>query len=169
MTFEEVSLPSFLVPSFPILWFATRLMGSHLVFKWRCKDRQKGNAWPKKSSFVRLRNEKEWKGMKKERIEENRGMNSDNFVFLGSYRRKKSFFRSDFPSYRGKWAEKRGICAENRDFLTEFRGIYSAPTIKKKDYWFIALFIALFQLFFEVLYNSYSFRIFHRELLKELS
>lgn len=166
MTFEEVSPSSFLVPSFPILWFATRLMGSHLVLNDDAKIGKKEMLMAEKVFF---RQAEEWKGMKKERIEENRGMNSDNFVFLGSYRRKKSFFRSDFPSYRGKWAEKRGICAENRDFLTEFRGIYSAPTIKKKDYWFIALFIALFQLFFEVLYNSYSFRIFHRELLKELS
>lgn len=33
----------------------------------------------------------EEKGKKKERIEENRGMNSDEFVFLGAYRRKNHF------------------------------------------------------------------------------
>ena len=33
----------------------------------------------------------EEKGKKKERIEENRGMNSDEFVFLGGYRRKNRF------------------------------------------------------------------------------
>ena len=33
----------------------------------------------------------EEKGKKKERIEENRGMNSDEFVFFTSYKRKKRF------------------------------------------------------------------------------
>lgn len=58
---------------------------------------------------------------------------------------------------------------ENREILVEISGIYSAITSKMKDYWFIALFIALYQLFFLVLYNLCSFRIVHRELLKDLS
>lgn len=33
----------------------------------------------------------EEKGKKKEKIEENRGLNSDEFVFLGTYRRKNRF------------------------------------------------------------------------------
>ena len=51
MTFEEVSPSSFLVPSFPILWFATHSAGSHFIFKWRCKDRQKGNAHGRKRNL----------------------------------------------------------------------------------------------------------------------
>lgn len=169
MTFEEVSLSFFLVPSFPTLWFATHFAGSHFVFKWRCKDRQKGNAHGRKSllssDWGMKRNEKEWKRKESRKIG---GWTLTNLCF-SVFIEEKSFFRSDFLSYRGKWAEKRGICAENRENFAEICGIYSATTIKKKDYWFIALFIALFQLSFLVLYNSCSFRIFHRELLKDLS
>ena len=92
MTFEEVSLSSFLVPSFPTLWFATHSAGSHIVFKWRCKDRQKGNAHGRKSllssDWGMKRNEKEWKRKESRKI---RGVNSDEFVFFSFYRRKHRF------------------------------------------------------------------------------
>ena len=92
MTFEEVSLSSFLVPSFPTLWFATHSAGSHIVFKWRCKDRQKGIAHGQKSLLLpgwgMKRNEKEWKRKESRKI---RGVNSDEFVFFSFYRRKHRF------------------------------------------------------------------------------
>ena len=92
MTFEEVSLSSFLVPSFPTLWFATHSAGSHIVFKWRCKDRQKGIAHGQKSllspGWGMKRNEKEWKRKESRKI---RGVNSDEFVFFSFYRRKHRF------------------------------------------------------------------------------
>ena len=69
-----------------------------------------------------MKNEKEWKGMKKEKNKENKGMNSEEIVFFDFYIRKNRFSALIFYlSKENEWKNEEFV-RKNEEFVRNIFG-----------------------------------------------